>query len=189
MRRPIFGRVALFGTLCLLFAGTVQAATVEGTVTDAERRPVIAAMVSVRDETRGYYETVYTDATGHFHLATAQQGEVVLRARKLSYADASRPLRLEAGSSTTVDLSLTPLTDPADIADNLPPSAHFSKIPFDATGPNSRAAIQMTCTNCHSLGSRVNRVPRLPEEWAPVVARMLSNHVSVPLSELSALTE
>src|SRR5258705_4950330 len=133
---PSFWRLTLFGALYLLLATTVDAAVIEGTVTDAGKHPVVAAMVSVRDETRGYYETVYTDASGHFRLTTGQQGELVLRARKLYFADVSRPIRLDAGSSMTVDLSLNPLTDADDIAENLPPSAHFSKIPFDDTGPN-----------------------------------------------------
>jgi virginiamycin B lyase len=189
MPRPNFWRTALFAGPWLLFAATVEAAVVDGTVTDAAQHPVPGAMVSVRDEVRGFYETVYADASGRFSLTTGQQGDLVVRARKLSFADASRPLRLDSGSSLTIDLSLSPLTDPADIADNLPPSAHFSKIPFDAAGPNSRAAIQMTCTNCHSLGAAFNRMPRLPEEWAPVVSRMLTNHVGVPSSALNALTE
>ena len=63
-------------------------------------------MVSVRDDARGYYETVYTDASGHFRLTTAQQGELILRARQLSFADAPRPLRLDAASSMTVLLRL-----------------------------------------------------------------------------------
>src|ERR1700730_3161821 len=163
---PNVWRVTLFGALYLLFATAGEAAVGEGTVTDAGKHPAPGAMVSVRDEARGYYETVYTDANGHFRLTTAQQGDLVLRARKLSFADASRPLRLDSGSSLTVYLALNLLTDPADIADNLPASAHFSKIPFDATGPNSRAAIQMTCTNGHSLGAAFNRMPRVPEEWA-----------------------
>ena len=75
------------------------------------------------DDPDTYGETVYTDASGHFRLTTGQQGELVLRARKLYFADVSRPIRLDAGSSMTVDLSLNPLTDAEDIAENLPPSA------------------------------------------------------------------
>src|SRR5436853_3454931 len=119
---PNFWRLTLFGALCPLFVVTAEAALVEGTVVDAGKHPVVGAMVSVRDETRGYYETVYTDASGHFRLTTGQQGDLVLRARKLYFADVSRPIRLDAGSSMTVDLSLNPLTDPEDIAENLPPS-------------------------------------------------------------------
>jgi streptogramin lyase len=172
-----------------LVVPSAQAAEVTGTVTDAEKRPIPGAMVSVRDEVRNFYETVYSDAQGRFRLTTQQQGDLVLRARKLSFADASRPLRLDSASAVAIDLTLTILTKPEDIADNLPSSAHFSKIPFDATGPNSRAAIQMTCANCHSLGSAFNRIPRLPEEWAPVVARMFTENVAVPPADLNPLTQ
>src|SRR5207253_2682074 len=189
MGRPRFLGRAVFGGLTLLLAGHAGAAVIEGAVTDAERHPVPGAMVSLRDEERGYYETVYADANGHFRLTTAQQGELVLRARKLPFGDASRSLSLEAATSAAIDFSLAPLTDPADIADSLSAAAHFSKIPFDDTGPNSRAAIQMTCTNCHSLGSAFNRIPRLPEEWAPVVARMLAFNVGTPSADLNGLTE
>jgi streptogramin lyase len=146
-------------------------------------------MISVRDDAKGFSETVYTDAAGHYRLSTAQQGDLVLRARKLSFADASKAQHLDSTSAMTVDFSLDPLTDPPDIYDNLSAAAHFSKIPFDATGPNSRAAIQMTCTNCHALGTAFNRVPRLPEEWAAVVSRMLSDNVAASVSALNELTE
>ena len=158
-------------------------------MTDADKHPLPGAMVSVRDEARGYYETVYADANGHFRITTKQQGDLVLRARKLSFADASRPLHLDPTSSMTVDFSLKLLTDPEDIADNLPPAAHFSKIPFDDSGPNSRAALQMTCNNCHTLGSVFNRIPRLPEEWATVISRMLTTNVGVPPEAINSLTE
>src|SRR2546430_1801761 len=101
-------RIMLSGALALFFAATANAAAIEGTVTDGEKHPLPGAMVSVRDEARGYYETVYADAAGHFRLTTAQQGDLTLRVRKLSFADASRPLHLEASSSLTVDLGLTP---------------------------------------------------------------------------------
>lgn len=180
---------ACIGALSLLAAANASAAVVVGTVTDADKRPIPGAMVSVRDEGRGYSETVYADASGHFRLTTAQQGDLVLRARKLSFADASRALHLDSATSATVDLALTPLSKPEDIADNLPAAAHFSKLPFDASGPNSRAALQMTCTNCHSLGAAFNRIPRLPEEWAAVVSRMLDYNVGVPAAALNGLTE
>src|SRR4051812_429226 len=189
MRMPLIRCMPLFGTLCLSVAAAAQAAVLQGTVTDAQRHPLNGAMISVRDEAKGFYETLYTDAVGHYRLSTAQQGDLVLRARKLSFADASKSLHLDSTSAMVVDFSLDPLTDPHDIYDNLSAAAHFSKIPFDATGPNSRAAIQMTCTNCHALGTAFNRVPRLPEEWATAVSRMLMTNVSVPLAAPYELTE
>jgi len=188
MGRPNSWRVSVCAVLAVLIAVPAYAAVIEGTVTDAGKQPLPGAMISLRDDARGYYETVYADAQGHYRLTTTQQGDLLVRARNLSFADASRPLHLDSGSTPTVDFALSPLTDAADIADNLPASAHFSKIPFDATGPNSRAAIQMTCTNCHSLGSAFNRIPRLPEEWAPVISRMLTDHVAALASSLNELT-
>src|SRR3954470_21272045 len=103
MERLSFRRLALFGGLSLLSApATVAAAVVEGTVTDAGKDPVAGAMVSARDDAHGYDETVDSAAAGHFRLATTQQGYLVLRVRKLSFADASRPLRLVTSSAMTV---------------------------------------------------------------------------------------
>src|ERR1041385_1828394 len=189
-RMPNIRCMPLFGALCLSFTAAAQAAVVQGTITDAQRHPLNGAMISVRDDAKGFYETVYTDAAGHYHLSTAQQGDLVLRARKLSFADASKAIYLDLTSAMTVDISLDPLTDPHDIYDNLSAAAHFSKIPFDATGPSSREAIQMPCANCHALGTAFNRVPRLPEDWATVVSRMLIDNVAVPYTaELNELTE
>ena len=109
MRTRAFRCVTLSAAPSLLFATLVEAAVVSGTISDAGNHPILGAMVSVRAESLGYYETVYTDASGHFRLTTAQQGDVVLRARKLSFADASHPLHLDSQSAITVDLSLSPV--------------------------------------------------------------------------------
>ena len=94
----------LFGVVYLLFAVAAEAAVVAGTVTDADKHPIVGAMVSVRDDTRGFFETVYTDPGGRFSLTTTQEGDLELRARKLSFADATQPLHLDAGSSVALNL-------------------------------------------------------------------------------------
>ncbi|MFO1322390.1 MAG: carboxypeptidase regulatory-like domain-containing protein [Burkholderiales bacterium] len=166
------GAALLAAGLAAAFAGAASAGTLSGHVKDEQGRPVVGAMVSVADGTRGMAESVFTGRTGGYTLRTGLWGNLKLRVRKAYYADASRDVTVANSESITVDVALSALKTDQEISDALPSLSHFSRIAFDAEGPFSRAKFARDCLSCHAIGNSFTRTPRPPEGWLPTVQRM-----------------
>ena len=157
---------------CGLLPCAAYAASLTGTVT-AAGTAVDGAIVTVMDA-KGRMESVYTDTAGHFALTTTLDGKVDLRVRKRYHRDDTRALALGASDTLSIDVALTPLSDPKELSDDHPSLSHFSRIAFDKdpNAPYSRANFARDCLSCHSLGNSFTRWPRPAEGWVPTVQRM-----------------
>jgi DNA-binding beta-propeller fold protein YncE len=149
-----------------------HAATVTGTVTLGNGNGVRASLVTLTSHDGLLSETVFTDQTGRFHIATQQHGALTLRARAPYLADASEALELPADDSSVVRrLTLRELTDVQNISDSLPASAHFTRVKFPT--PIARQQFQTDCLSCHQLGNPFTRKARTPEQWNAILTLML----------------
>ena len=89
-----------FGCAIPVFA---QSGSVEGVVRDAESQEPLPGANVVLDGT-GYGTS--TDAEGTFRLGSVPTGDYTLRVTFVGFASAERPIRVQAGQTTTVDVTL-----------------------------------------------------------------------------------
>jgi hypothetical protein len=93
---------ALLALLALSSAAPAQPAVVNGQVLDASGAGVPYANVQLTGTTTG----TAAGKNGRFRFETTRTGAVVLRASAVGYESATRSIRLRAGDTTTVRLSL-----------------------------------------------------------------------------------
>jgi len=84
-------------------AATAQPAVVTGRVQDATGAPVPYANVQLQGTTDG----AATDETGYFRFQTRQHGAATLRASAVGSETITRSVRLQAGDTTTVQVTLS----------------------------------------------------------------------------------
>lgn len=164
-------RSAVIAALCaLLLTGPVQAASVEGRVTDAEGRPLAGALVSLSNEARDRKETVYTAADGRYAIHSPFTGALSVRARAHALQDASQDLRVTDARVSTLDFQLAPYPNAQALSDSLTASAHLTQVgwPDDAT----RTTFISQCAYCHQVGNALTRIPKDVPAWQATIARM-----------------
>ena len=161
--------LALLGA-CSLAAGTAQAATLAGTVTSADGKPLAGAMVTLWNATRNAKETVYTNAEGQYSLDTGFTGKVVLRTRLATFKDQNSDLELAADSAVQTNVTLEALSTPEGISDQLTASAHAAVLPF--YDQDTKAVFIRECTYCHQQGNALTRRPRDKQAWSDTDWRM-----------------
>lgn len=158
--------------LALLMPLPADAGELSGKVVDPAGQAIEGAIVTATDR-RGVGVSVYTDRQGAFRLETRLQGELDLRVRKRYHRDDVRKIQFDA-PTTSLQVKLTPLTDPKEVSDDHPALSHFSRIAFDASPdePFSREQFGRDCLSCHQLGNAFTRAPRSVEGWVPSAQRM-----------------
>ena len=168
----------IFGLTCLALAvfaltATANAATLKGSVSDGNGKPIWGAMVTLKNDD-GLGESVFTNKQGQYSLTTKREGDLKLRFRKRYHEDMLKDVSVKASADQTVDAKLPALTDPQAISDDHPALSHFSLIEFDNNedGYYSRSNFARDCLSCHQLGNSFTRFPRTPEGWMPTVQRM-----------------
>lgn len=160
------GVIALF----LQSSAPAAAATLSGEVNSAGK-PVRGAMITLSSADTLFSETVFTDAAGHYRLATIQNGPLSLRARARLTADETLQVNLAAGNAKVSQaITLRPLTTPQEISDSLPASAHFARIQFPKI--EQKQLFQMDCTECHQTGAPATRQVRSLEAWKALIPSM-----------------
>lgn len=160
------------GALVLFMYLPASAGALTGTVVDPAGKGIEGAIVTATDG-RGVGVSVYTNRQGAFRLNTKLKGELDLRVRKRYHRDDLRRIRLDT-PATSLEVELTPLTDPKDVSDDHPALSHFSRIAFDAlpNEPFSREQFGRDCLSCHQQGNAFTRSPRSVDDWVPSVQRM-----------------
>lgn len=161
--------------LFMLFtAAAAQAGVLTGTVSDNDGDAMEGVLVRLTDPIAGVSESVYTDRTGRYVLATSLQGELQLRLRAPYFKDATGTVELAGSGSVTQNMTMTAMTDPMEISNSLPAAYHFGSLPFE-TGKDAdfnRLQFQRDCLSCHQIGNPMTRIPRSPESWAATIQRM-----------------
>src|SRR5215472_17550172 len=150
-----WGFVSRLSGSLVLFAGffvqAASAATLSGTVTTTDGRPIAGAMVTAWNEPKNRKETVFTGADGRYALQTSFAGNLTLRARTPYFKDVEKTHAVAASDAMTVDFAAEKLASPDELSDSLPASAHAAMLDF----PNM--AIKETfvspCNYCHQQGN------------------------------------
>lgn len=175
--------------LALLMSLPASAGALSGKVVDPAGKAIEGAIVTATDG-RGVGVSVYTDRQGAFRLDTRLKGELDLRVRKRYHRDDLRKIRLDA-PATSLQVKMTPLTDPKEVSDDHPALSHFSRIAFDAlpNEPFSREQFGRDCLSCHQLGNASTRAPRSVEGWVPSVQRMHGYLVNADAAMIKARSE
>lgn len=99
------GVAATEGQTTTLGVALVRAATIDGTVTDAQGNPLGSAEVVVHDDGYQTYQVTSTDPQGRYSIQVAP-GTYTVRADKGGYARSTHTVEGTAGSTTTRDFSL-----------------------------------------------------------------------------------
>lgn len=154
------------------FARGASSATLSGTITGNDGKPIAGAMVTLRDETRGLAESVFSDAKGAFRITTGLSGDLSLRIRKFYFADLDRPFSLPPDAAVKGDFILNRLVSAEAISEDLPAAYHFGQIPFEPGTAFARDRFQKACAGCHQLGNVFTRWPRSMEDWTTIARRM-----------------
>src|SRR5262245_21955625 len=156
----------------LLAAHSRLAAGVDGQVLDDVDAPITGAMITVIRADGLYSETVYSDNKGHFHLDTALEGDLALRARAPRFADSQQKVHLVAKGTASAAFKMRRLTTPDELSDGLTASAQFMRMKFKSD--QQRKDFQNDCLSCHQIGNeRTGGRPMPKEYWQVTVERML----------------
>jgi virginiamycin B lyase len=160
----------LLGAALASLALNVSANTLSGRLLTDTGEPVAGGLVTLWNSDHNRKETVYSDASGHWHLETAFAGDLVLRGRAPMYGDFNVDIVLADGESQQHTLVLVKLTDPLEISNQLTAAAHAAALPF----PSQRIkdAFISQCSYCHQQGNALTRAPHTPEQWSASIWRM-----------------
>jgi len=155
----------------LLAAQSILAAGIEGHVVDGDDAPLAGALITLIRADALYSETVYSDNKGRFHLDTALEGKLTLRARAPRFADAQQTVDLQAKRSANATFAMRRLTSPNELSDGLTGSAQFKRLKFKSE--TQREDFQNDCLSCHQIGNERTRKAAPKEYWQATVERML----------------
>jgi virginiamycin B lyase len=171
MPMPSRTKLVLAALTVLGTSGVTHAAMLTGTVSSGGR-PVTGALVTLADDERLVSETVLTDATGRYQLATKLTGSLRLRARAQLSADQSVSVQINKGDEKLRNsFNLKRLKGAQAISDSLPASAHFARIQFK--DPELRKQFQLDCLSCHPIGNPYTRIPREKATWNAILQKMV----------------
>lgn len=155
----------------LLAGQSALAAAIDGKVVDGDDAPIAGALITMFRADNLYSETVYSDNKGQFHLDTALEGKLNLRARVPRFADAQQTVDLSAKGSAKAEFKMRRLTMPNELSDGLTGSAQFKRLKFKSD--KQREDFQNDCLSCHQIGNERTRRALPKEYWQATVERML----------------
>ncbi len=100
------GAVVSLAVLSAVCLGQINLASISGTVSDPQKRPVSAAEIEVKSRSTGALRATRSNADGIFEVAGLPPGEYELGVSFGGFAPAKIPLRLEVGQHMRVDVPL-----------------------------------------------------------------------------------
>lgn len=155
----------------LLAAQSIFAAGIDGHIVDGDDAPIAGALITLFRADNLYSETVYSDNKGQFHLDTALEGKLSLRARVPRFADVQQTVDLSAKGGAKAEFKMRRLTMPNELSDGLTGSAQFKRLKFKSE--KQREDFQNDCLSCHQIGNERTRRALPKEYWQATVERML----------------
>ncbi len=155
----------------LLASRSILAAGIDGRVVDGDDAPIAGAMITLTRADGLYSETVYSNNKGVFHLDTALEGKLMLRARAPRFADAQQTVELKAKGAAKAEFAIRRLTSPDELSYGLTASAQFKRLKFKSD--KQRQDFQNDCLSCHQIGNERTRRALPVEYWQATVERML----------------
>lgn len=144
--------------------------TLYGTVTSSSGLVISGAMITAFDSGNNRRITAYSGPDGRYRLAVPFAGELSIRVRTPYFEDAYKTVALSDAGSAEVNFQTEEMTDPDDLSESLPASAHVATVHWPR--PEDKAAFISQCNYCHQIGNALTRRPRDRAEWDEVVSRM-----------------
>ncbi|HUL98356.1 MAG TPA: carboxypeptidase regulatory-like domain-containing protein [Mycobacterium sp.] len=171
MKRTLLAVLAL--ALCVPCRGVraIETGVFEGIVSDTDGTPIEGAMVTSTHRELRRATTVYTHATGRFRLPPLEAGAYDVKVRRIGYRDLTTQEDLADGTHR-LTLSITPETDPNELAWQLPSSRWMPLLLAQLSSDEKREEFTRQCTYCHQQGSWATRVPRSAEDWDKIFKLM-----------------
>jgi hypothetical protein len=114
MRKPIIRTLGIFAIASLALSVAAQkvaipVGTLEGTVVDAENKPVANASVTIQTSDGLHPHATRTDADGHFQFARWETGQYDLRAYSNGvFSDWEKRIMIKSKKPTKITLRLPP---------------------------------------------------------------------------------
>jgi len=155
----------------LLAGQSILAAGIDGHIVDGDDAPIAGALITLFRADGLYSETVYSDNKGLFHLDTALEGDLTLRARAPRFVDAQQTLHLLAAGSAKAAFKMRRQTSPDELSYGLTASAQFKRLKFKSE--TQRKDFQNDCLSCHQIGNERTSKAAPVEYWRATVERML----------------
>jgi streptogramin lyase len=155
-----------------LVAAAAPPGSISGDVRDAGGAALDGVIVTAKHIEAARETTVYADPTGHFAIPGLEAGTYHVHARAFGRAEGVEVLTLRAGGEASVRLALAAVTDPRELAWQLPAN-RWLKLALDRfPDDDAREEFKRQCGYCHQQGSWATRVQRSPEEWRKLLALM-----------------
>ena len=154
-----------------LISTAVSSATISGHVTDRNGIGIDGAIITLTSSDGLTTHSAYSNNEGRFSFQSDLTGAVSIRSRKPDYRDSTRQVELHMEDSVTVDFTMYGLSSVREISENLPASAHFSRLEF--SNPVKQQWFKVDCLTCHQVGNLYTRAPRPPQRWNEILTRML----------------
>jgi hypothetical protein len=114
MRKPIVATLGMFAIASLALSVAAQkmaipVGTLEGTVVDAQNKPVANASVTIQTSDGLHPHATRTDADGHFQFARWETGQYDLRAYSNGvFSDWEKRIMIKSKKPTKITLRLPP---------------------------------------------------------------------------------
>jgi streptogramin lyase len=167
--------VALFASHSAFAAD--ERGALQGVVNDASGKPVVGAMVRVKNAERRLTFMVPSQEGGRFEAKDLPVGQYTVQGIGGNFQSAvSAPVSVTANAAAKADVALTAARGPL-----LPPAwpqripeeqvAKTSKDFNDLPGGENKLLVAQTCTPCHDV-QRIMVKRSSEDEWSHIVARM-----------------
>jgi virginiamycin B lyase len=148
--------------------------TIRGSVADREGKPIVGAMISLRQGTPFHERTVFTNQDGLYESTLKAGDPFALRVRRIGWRDLGMAdiAPLSNVSAGAFNFTLERETDAAALAAQLPANRWFDLLLSEIENPDQREEFVRQCTYCHQQGSLATRKHRDDEEWQKVFSLM-----------------
>ena len=139
-------------------------------VDSASGAPIVGARVTAERGDPAYRVTVFSADDGAFALPTLP-GDAAWRvsARRIGWEDVH--VDGVAASGAPLELRAQRLTNPADVAAQLPAN-HWYALVMEGLSADEQHMLKRECTYCHQQGAPWTRRVRSAEDWTKILALM-----------------
>ncbi|MBT4160484.1 MAG: hypothetical protein HOE54_04205, partial [Gammaproteobacteria bacterium] len=160
--------------LCLsltVFSTAARGDGSSGKVTAEDGSPIVGAMVTFRFGSPFQERTVFSGEDGGYVVSgLPDNSDFLVRVRRIGWADIRSPQ--SPGDGTPLDFTMTRLTDPAEVAAQLPANHWYGLVLEQVESDFEKEQIVRQCTFCHQQGNPATRLQRSPEEWHKILSLM-----------------
>src|SRR6185437_4517542 len=166
-------RVNLVSVAAILaLAGSAQAATISGTITDAGNAPIAGVFVQAQNTAANRLVSVLSDGSGHFRLSNLPAWQWVVSAHGTGSTGLdSTPQTATVAADQNLTLNLN--AAPAPLKWTEISMYQVRSLLPDAQG---KTVLYQNCFACHGFETRMaGRAPHSEEEWQTLVDYMVNS--------------